>query len=65
MIRLNVQQLLQEKNKSRYWLVKQMQTSYSSVNKYCDNTSTSLELETIEKLCAVLECEPNDLFVIE
>ena len=65
MISLNVQQLLQEKNRSRYWLVKQMQTSYGSVNKYCDNTSTSLELETIEKLCAVLECEPNDLFVIE
>ena len=42
-----------------------MQTAYSSVNKYCDNTSTSLELETIEKLCVVLECEPNDLFVIE
>jgi len=65
MIRMNVQHLLDKKGKSRYWLVKQMQTAYSSVNKYCDNTSSAIELETIEKLCAVLECEPNDLFVIE
>jgi len=65
MIKLNVQQLLDQKGKSRYWLVKEMQTAYASVNKYCDNTSTAIELETIEKLCDVLQCQPNDLFVIE
>lgn len=65
MINMNVQKLLDEKNKTRYWLVKQMQTTYKTVNKICDNTLTGLQLETIEKLCAILECTPNDLFVIE
>jgi putative transcriptional regulator len=62
---MNVEQLLQQKKKTRYWLVKEMQTTYKTVNRICDNSLTGLQLETIEKLCAILECEPNDLFVIE
>ncbi len=65
MINMNVQQLLDNKNRTRYWLVKQMQTTYKTVNKICDNTLTGLQLETIEKLCLILECTPNDLFTIE
>ena len=65
MIMLTVAELLEQKNKTRYWLVKQMQTDYNSINKICDNTVTSLHLETIEKLCKILECTPNDLFIID
>ncbi len=65
MINMNVQKLLDERNRTRYWLVKQMQTTYKTVNKICDNTLTGLQLETIEKLCQILECTPNDLFSIE
>ena len=64
MINMNVQKLLDEKNKSRYWLVKQMQTTYKTVNKICDNTLSGLQLETIEKLCHILDCTPNELFNI-
>ena len=65
MIKMNVQEILEEQNKTRYWLVKQMQTTYKTVNKICDNTLTGLQLETIEKLCTILNCNPNDLFTIE
>lgn len=62
---MNVQKLLDNKGKTRYWLVKEMQTTYKTVNKLCDNTLTGLQLETIEKLCDILECTPDDLFIIE
>jgi len=65
MLEMNVQNLLNEKGKTRYWLVKKMQTTYKTVNKLCDNTLTGLQLETIEKLCEILECTPNDLFVFK
>ena len=65
MIKMNIQNLLDQKGKTRYWLVKQMQTTYKTVNNLCDNTLTGLQLETIEKLCNILECSPNDLFIIE
>lgn len=65
LIKMNVQNLLDERHKTRYWLVKQMQTTYKTVNKICDNTLTGLQLETIEKLCGILGCTPNDLFIFE
>lgn len=65
MIEMNVQRLLDEKHKTRYWLVKEMQTTYKTVNKICDNTLSGLQLDTIEKLCTILECTPNDLFVFK
>ena len=65
MIKTNIQDLLNKKGKTRYWLVKEMQTTYKTVNKLCDNTLTGLQLETIEKLCNILDCSPNDLFTME
>ena len=62
---MNIQNLLDEKEKTRYWLVKEMQTTYKTVNKLCDNTLTGLQLETIEKLCDILECSPGDLFIMK
>jgi putative transcriptional regulator len=64
-IKMNVQKLLDEKKKTRYWLVKHMESNYETVNRLCDNQTVALRLETIEKLCRILECEPNDLFIIE
>ena len=65
MIELNVMKILEKKGKTRYWLVKELQTDYNSVNKMCNNSVVSLHLETIEKLCTVLDCTPNDLFTIK
>ena len=65
MIKFNVQNILNEKKKTRYWLVKNLESDYKTVDRICKNTSTRLYLETIEKLCDVLECTPNDLFVID
>ena len=65
MIKLNIQELLNSKKKTRYWLVKHMDSNYETINRLCDNTAVALQLETIEKLCRVLECTPSDLFSIE
>jgi len=64
LISLNIQNILKEKKKTRYWLVKALESNYETVNRLCDNASSAIYLETIEKLCAVLECTPNDLFLI-
>jgi len=64
-IKLNVQKLLDSKNKTRYWLVKSMESNYETVNRICDNHAIAIQLETIGKLCKILECTPNDLFSIE
>ena len=65
MIRFNIEALLQERGKTRYWLAKQSGMSHQNVTKMARNQARGLRLETIEIFCQVLECTPNDLFTID
>ena len=65
MIRLNVLRLLEERGKTKYWLYKQMGMSYQNFNKMVNNHTKSIRFENIEALCQILQCTPNDLFVID
>lgn len=62
MIRLKVLDILEEKGKSKYWLWKQMNTSYQNFNKIVSNKTGSIRYSNIELLCDILECTPGDLF---
>ena len=63
MIRLNVLALLEERSKTKYWLWKQLGMSYQNFNKMVNNETKSIRYDTIEALCRIFECEPNDLFI--
>lgn len=63
MIKLNVLALLEERQKTKYWLWKQLGMSYQNFNKMVNNETKSIRYDTIEALCAIFECEPNDLFI--
>ncbi len=67
MLQLNIDNLLKKKNKSRYWLFNQLNTlapiSYTNFLNIVDNRTKSIKYDNIEKLCSILECEPNDLFI--
>ena len=63
MIKLDILSLLKAKGKSKYWLYKQLGMSYQNFNKMVNNETKSIRYDTIEALCAIFECEPNDLFI--
>ncbi len=65
MIYLNVKDILAKKNKSKYWLVQQMESDFQSVTDMMENKTISIRFETIEKLCRILECTPNDIFIFK
>lgn len=65
MVRLNVLELLREKGKTKYWLYKQLGMSYQNFNRMVNNETRSIQLERIETLCLLLECTPNELFVMD
>ena len=68
MIKLNVKKLLEQKKKSKYWLFNQLNNvgniSYTNFNNLVENKTQSIRYSNIEKLCQILECNPNDLFEI-
>jgi len=63
MVQLNVNALLKKAGKSRYWLVKQLDTDYKSVNKLCNNQTAGIKFETLDRLKKTFQCDFNDLFI--
>ena len=68
MIKLNVKKLLEQRKKTKYWLFNQLNNmgniSYTNFHNLVENKTQSIKYSNIEKLCKILECEPNDLFTI-
>lgn len=64
MIKLDVLRLLAEQGKTKYWLYKQLGMSYQNFSKMINNQTKSIRYENIETMCLLLNCTPNDLFVI-
>ena len=61
-MKLRVLEILEHKNKTKYWLYKQMGMSYQNFNKMINNETKSIRFENLEALCQILECTPNDIF---
>ena len=64
MVKLDVLRILEEQGKTKYWLYKQLGMSYQNFSKMVNNQTKSIRYENIETMCLLLNCTPNDLFVI-
>ena len=64
MIKLDVLRILEEQGRTKYWLYKQLGMSYQNFSKMVNNETKSIRYENIETMCLLLNCTPNDLFVI-
>ena len=64
MIKLDVLRLLEERGKTRYWLYKQLGMSWQNFSRMVNNQTKSIRHENIETMCLLLDCTPNDLFLI-
>ena len=62
MYKLKVNKLLDQMNKTQYWLAKQTGISPNNINKIYNGETINIRLETINKLCTALNCTPGDLF---
>lgn len=62
MLKLRAKKLLEENNKTKYWLYKQMGMSYQNFSKMINNETKSIRYENIETLCLIFNCTPNELF---
>ena len=61
-MKLRVEEILKEKGKSKYWLYIRLGLSYQNFNKIVNNETAGIKFKTLESLCDILECTPNDIF---
>jgi len=64
-IELDIKHLLDKNNKTKYWLVKKLETDYRFATKLIENDTKSITFQMIGKLCSIFDCTPNDLFTIK
>ena len=67
MIKLNVVNILQKQNKSKYWLFNQLNDvgtiSYTNFDNLVENKTKSIRYEYIDKLSKILNVPINELFI--
>lgn len=58
MIYINIKKILKNQKKTKYWLIKNMGSSYQAISNLMNNETVGIRFETLDKICDVLECEP-------
>ena len=64
-IKLDIENLLKERNRSKYWLCNKMNITSRNLNKIIRGETSSISFKYIEEFCKYLECTPNELIKIE
>lgn len=61
----NLDHLLKEKGMSKTYLSYNAQITHTQINKMCKNVCSRVDLDTITRVCSVLECDISDLIILE
>lgn len=58
---IKLRAVLDQQNKSIYWLNKQTGIASSTLSRICNNKTTSIEFSVLDKICEALNCEISDI----
>ncbi len=64
MIKVNIEELLKQNKKSKYWLCQKMNITSRNLNRIIRGETTSISFKYIEEICLLLNCTPGDLLII-
>lgn len=63
MIKLNVKDKLAEKGLNKNQFSKLVQIGYPAACAIYEGETTKISFDTLERICKVLECTPNDIII--
>ena len=63
-IEIRVDELLAEQGRTFYWLAKQTGISHTTLWRLKKGKAFGMNLDTLEKMCRVLECQPGDILTL-
>lgn len=61
-IRLRIKEILEEREKSNYWLSQQLGMCYRNYHNIVTNKTSAIRFDTMERLCEILEIPVAELF---
>lgn len=64
MIKVNIAKILEDKEKTVYWLGKEAGISQYNLGKLVKNETNSIRFDILERICDTLECDIKDVLEI-
>lgn len=64
MIKVNIAKILEDKEKTVYWLGKEAGISQYNLGKLVKNETNSIRFDILERICIALECDIEDVLEI-
>lgn len=64
-MRLNIKSLVDAKGINRNQLAKELRIGYQAACNLYDGKTERIYFDTLEQLCTVLDCTPNDILIFE
>lgn len=64
-IRIDLENIIKEKNISKNKVCENCRMQRTQLNNYCKSKITKVDLQVLARLCAYLECTPNDILKLE
>ena len=61
MIEVRIDELLDNRGRSFYWLAKETGISHTTLWRLKKGRALGINFETLEKVCKTLECQPGDV----
>lgn len=65
MIQTRIDELLQARGRSLYWLAKEARIAYTTLWKLKTATSQGISFGVLDRICIALDCNPGDVLVRE
>ncbi len=62
MVKLRIEEILQEQGKTKYWLNQQLQMCYRNFNNLVTNQTASVRFDTLDRLSKALNVSVQELF---
>jgi len=63
MIKTHLNELLDERGQTLYWLAKQSGIRYATIHQMSRGEVARLNIETLDRICDALDCQPGDLLI--
>ena len=61
MIEIRIDELLESRGRSFYWLAKETGISHTTLWRLKKAKALGINFETLEKMCDALQCQPGDV----
>ncbi len=63
MVRLNLEELLLKNGRSKYWLVTQLESNYTIINRMIYGQAEGIRFKTVDRLLELFNCSIDELFI--